>query len=106
MAVQKSSSPYTGSPLGLITSLTEFEYKTDKGFESIFTSYQEKGQKHVLKSYAGYNRTAVLSGTPHSNEVYDVSTSNIVDKLKSLDHLKLNFADFAYLKKVKYESQI
>lgn len=98
MAVQKSSSPYTGSPLGLITSLTEFEYKTDKGFESIFTSYQEKGQKHVLKSYAGYNRTAVLSGTPHSNEVYDVSTSNIVDKLKSLDHLKLNFADFAYLK--------
>lgn len=98
MAIQKSSAPYTGSPLGLITSLSEFEYKSDKGYESIFTSYQSKGQKHILKSYAGYNKTAVLSGTPHSNEVYDVSTSNIIDKLKSLDHLKLNFADFAYLK--------
>lgn len=98
MAIQKSSAPYTGSPLGLITSLSEFEYKSDKGYESIFTSYQSKGQKHILKSYAGYNKTAVLSGTPHSNEVYDISTSNIIDKLKSLDHLKLNFADFAYLK--------
>lgn len=98
MATQKSSSPYTGSPLGIITSLSEFEYKTQNGFESIFTSYQSKGQKHVLKSYSGYNKTAVLSGTPHSNEVYDISTSNIIDKLKGFEHLKLNFADFAYLK--------
>lgn len=94
----KSPTPYTGSPLGLITSFSEFNYGTSSNYQSLFSSYQKNGEKHVLKSYSGYNHTAVLSGTPHTNEVYDVSTSNIVSKLKDFEHLSLNFADFAYLK--------
>jgi hypothetical protein len=99
---QKSSAsyPYTSSPLGLLTSpLNEFNYsEKDGSVSSIFSAYQSKGQKHLLKRNKGFNDSAVLSGTPHSDEIYDISTSNIIDRLSTIEHLKLNFADFAYLK--------
>lgn len=102
---------YTSSPLGLIDSLKGFQYNSSgKSVDSIFTSYENsKGVKHRLKSSNGFN-AAVLSNTPHSNEIYDVSTINIINKLGSSaedntnltsnnsPHLNLNFADFAYLK--------
>lgn len=91
--------PYTSSPLGLVTSFNEFQYPEENGnVRSIFSAYQSKGQKHLLKRNKGFNDFAALSGTPHSDEVYDISTSNIIDRLKTIEHLKLNFADFAYLK--------
>lgn len=91
--------PYTSSPLGLVTSFNEFQYPEENGnVRSIFSAYESKGQKHSLKRNKGFNDSAVLSGTPHSDQVYDISTSNIIEKLKNIEHLKLNFADFAYLK--------
>ena len=102
MAGSKAPDPkYTSSPLGLIESFNEFNYQSNNAsVNSIFTSYENsKGVKHRLKSANGSN-AAVLSNTPHSNEIYDVSTRNIIENLKSKNspHLELNFADFAYLK--------
>ena len=90
---------YTASPLGLVTSFSEFNYGTSSngGIQSIFTSYQSPKQKMILKTNHG-RFNAVLSGTPHSDEVYDMSTTNIIEKLKDINQLKLNFADFAYLR--------
>ena len=91
---------YTASPLGLITSFSEFNYGTSSGIggvQSIFTSYQSPKHKMILKTNNG-KFNSVLSGSPHSDEVYDMTTSNIISKLKDIDQLKLNFADFAYLK--------
>jgi len=103
MAIQKHTAPipYTGSPLGIIDSFSEFQYNDNSGGkESIFTSYQNsKGQKHILKGNKGSVSVSILSSdTPHSNDVYDVSTKNVIKKLETIQHLKLNFADFAYLK--------
>ena len=101
---------YTSSPLGLLSDPLNIGYAVSSGgasesinYESVFSSYGSYNKKQIFKSSTGtsdnkYQVTSILSNTPHSNEVYDVSTSNVIDKLKGIEHLSLNYADFAYLK--------
>jgi len=100
---------YTSSPLGLLSDPLNIGYVVSGGasssinYESVFSSYGSYNKKQIFKSSTGntdnkYQVTSILSNTPHSNEVYDVSTSNVIDKLKGIEHLSLNYADFAYLK--------
>jgi len=96
-------SKYTSSPLGIIDNVNGFEYgQNDK--ESIFTSYKDGTKKQILykvSSTTNSNTTAkspILGQSPHSNEIYDVSTTNIIEKLESIPLAKLNYSDFAYLK--------
>lgn len=89
-------SRYTSSPLGIIDNVNGFEYgQGNKG--SIFTSYRDGQNKHTLNANnKGVN--PVLGSTPHSSEIYDISTSNIIRQLESNPSTRLSYADFAYLK--------
>lgn len=89
-------SKYTGSPLGIIDSFVGPYDSGDK--KSIFSAYSDGVNKHTLLSYNGGKANAILSDKPHSSDIYDISTSNIIDELKGIDHLKLDYPDFAYLK--------
>jgi len=101
---------YTSSPLGLLVDPSNIKYEGGENtngekYESIFSSYAKFNKKQVFKSTngstksgSGYQVTPILSKTPHSSEIYDVSTSNVIDKLDGVKHLSLNYADFAYLK--------
>ena len=95
-------SKYTLSPLGLINT-SGFAYnKVSGGYESIFSSYDNRekggtGKKQIIKN-SGTGKSPVLGDSPHQDQIYDISTSNIIQQLSEIDHLKLDFADFAYLK--------
>ena len=107
---------YTSSPLGLLVDPLNIKYNDrrrddninieyGKTYESIFSSYAKFNKKQVFKSTngstksgSGYQVTPILSKSPHSSEIYDVSTTNVIDRLDGLKHLSLNYADFAYLK--------
>lgn len=86
---------YTASPLGLIDN-TETIGSGDT-FNNIFSGWKNNNTKHFLrksnKKYAG-----ILSKSPHTQEVYDISTTNIIDTLGKIPHLSLSYADFAYNK--------
>ena len=97
---------YTSSPLGLLVDpLNDINYEQTtygSSYKSIFSSYSGKN-KQIFKSSNGggegsFQVTPVLSATPHKSEIYDVSTSNVIEKLKGLEHMSLSYADFAYLK--------
>lgn len=95
-------SKYTLSPLGLINT-SGFAYnKVSGGYESIFSSYDNRekggtGKKQIIKN-SGTGKSPVLGDSPHQDQIYDISTSNIIQQLSEIEHLKLDFADFAYLK--------
>ena len=85
---------YTRSPLGLIPDNTA---STIDGNGSVFSN------KNFLKKPAaqrtGLSKHPLQFGTTaetHSDEVYNISTQNIIDKLKDYDSMRLKFADFAY----------
>lgn len=91
---------YTVSPLGIINGkIGNYGGLTSSYYTSILSSYSSDGVKRKINKNTGFNG-AVLSDKRHSNEVYDISTSNIIDKLKDpkTQHLSLGLADFAYLK--------
>jgi hypothetical protein len=89
-------SKYTLSPLGLINT-TGFAYnKVTGGYESIFSSYS--GDKKQIIKDSGSGKAPILGDSPHQDQIYDVSTSNIIQQLSEIEHLRLDFADFAYLK--------
>jgi hypothetical protein len=92
------SSKYTGSPLGLIDDGGVSTYNQTGNIESIFSAYSKKGQKQTLKRSSGINNSGILSGTPHSDDIYNISTSNIIEKLSGIQHMRLTYADFAYTK--------
>jgi len=97
---------YTSSPLGLLVDPLNIKYDNNgKTYDSVFSSYAKFNKKQVFKSTngstksgSGYQVTPILSKSPHSSEIYDVSTTNVIDRLDGLKHLSLNYADFAYLK--------
>jgi hypothetical protein len=98
---------YTASPLGLLegvinnngtpTSLSVEIIGNGDEFNNVFTGWKNNNTRHFLrksnKKYAG-----ILSTSPHSQDVYDISTTNIIEKLGEFEHLKLSYADFAYNK--------
>lgn len=86
---------YTASPLGLIDD--NFEYNpTDGEHKSLFSSTTKF---RTTKGYEYNGLEPVLSPDElHSDDVYDISTSNIIKKLKNINPLKLDYPDFAYLK--------
>jgi len=97
---------YTSSPLGLLVDpLNDINYSQEtygKSYRSIFSGYSGK-EKRIFKNSTGSNKgnfqvTPILSSTPHTSKIYDVSTSNVIDSLKGLEHMQLSYADFAYLK--------
>jgi hypothetical protein len=91
-------SRYTSSPLGIIDNVNGFEYGQGNK-ESIFTSYRDGVNKHTLNAN-NKGANPVLGSTPHSSEIYDISTSNIIRQLESNPATKLSYADFAYLKEL------
>jgi hypothetical protein len=97
---------YTSSPLGLLVDpLNDISYDEKdygKSYKSIFSSYSGK-DKQIFKNTNGggggsFQVTPILSSSPHKSEIYDVSTSNVIEKLNGLKHMQLSYADFAYLK--------
>jgi hypothetical protein len=86
---------YTRSPLGLIPDNNGI--RTIDGKSSVFSN------KNFLKQPAsqrtGLSKHPLQFGNiseTHSDEVYNISTQNIIDKLNSYDSMRLKFADFAY----------
>ena len=90
---------YTSSPLGLLSDPLNIAYDGDgSSYKSVFSSYSGKEKQVFKASNSAGKFSPILSKTPHSNEIYDVSTTNVINKLKDIEHLSLNYADFAYLK--------
>lgn len=94
-------SRYTSSPLGIIDHINRvggrgFEY--DQGNkDSLFTSHRDGTNKHTLNANSkGVN--PVLGSSPHSSQIYDISTINILTQLSSNPATRLSPVDFAYLK--------
>jgi len=90
---------YTKSPLGLIPTINfvygETEFSEDKQ-KSMFSSNHIL-RKTVNKSPLGVNpltfdRPDVL----HTDDVYNISTSNIIKQLESIPAMRLKSSDFAY----------
>jgi hypothetical protein len=86
---------YTSSPLGLIPEIA-FTYN---GENSQFSS------RHFLRKNSGSKSS--LSETPlsfkspseiHTDSIYDIRTSNIIDKLNDYPNMRLKWGDFAYCK--------
>lgn len=89
-------SKYTGSPLGIIDSFVGPYDSGDK--KSIFSAYSDGANKHTLLSFSGGVGNSILSDKPHSSDIYNISTSNIITQLGKIDHMSLDYPDFAYLK--------
>lgn len=90
---------YTSSPLGLLSDPLNIGYDGDgSSYKSVFSSYSGEKRQIFKSSNSTGKFSPILSKTPHSNVIYDVSTSNIIEQLKGIEHLELNYADFAYLK--------
>lgn len=101
---------YTSSPLGIFDSNYIPPYAAEnignresEGYSTMFSSFRDKkGNKHILMLTDGIQPglSSNLTKTPHSNEIYDVSTLNIIEKLNGFDHLRVKYSDFAYLSKL------
>ena len=98
MASSNLSNNYTVSPLGIISGYIG-SYGTSSSYSSLFSSYSRNGVKRKMQG-SGSFQGSVLSDKRHSDEIYDISTSNIIDKLNDprTPHIALSYADFAYLK--------
>lgn len=95
------SSIYTGSPLGLIIEdgVQNYDVNSNK-IDSLFSSYSKRGVKQVLRRSSGINSSGMLSTTPHSDDLYDTSFTNIIEKLRGMDHLEISWGDVSYLKEI------
>ena len=89
-------SRYTASPLGLIAEENAFSYKEENGkIETLFSAYKND-EKHFLRQ-SNKSGKIVSSETERHKDVYDISTQNIITKLKEIgDRVEINYADFAY----------
>lgn len=92
-----ANSNYTGSPLGIIHS-EKIDYVVDGDvISSIFSSSIKMNRTEG----GGILKTTRSLGTflsNHNDDIYDISTSNIIDRLSSITPLSLKYSDFAYLK--------
>jgi hypothetical protein len=97
-----SSFKYTSSPLGLLSNPESIQYPgTGNEFNSIFSSYYKRGVKHKISGSNSNLKSPILNrnlSTRHNNDIYNISTQNIIESLSQHEALKLNYADFAYLK--------
>jgi hypothetical protein len=86
---------YTASPLGLIPG-TGFGYESteETGTRSLFST--RNNFKKFNNKTGLYPHPLSFDPNTHSDEVYNISTSNIIDKLSGYPCMKLKFADFAY----------
>jgi len=84
---------YTSSPLSLTTFSGIGSYATGNDIGSIFAS---KNKYHRFETGRVQNSVLSKDENIHTNEMYDVSTFNILKSFESIDHLRLNPADFAY----------
>lgn len=96
---------YTSSPLGLLVqSIPDYLTATQSWDGTTkFSAYNGKNlqrinQSSIRSSGNKFQITPILSPTPHSNQIYDISTQNIIDNLAGIEHMKLTYSDFAYLK--------
>ena len=95
------SSRYTGSPLGLIIEdgVQNYDVNSNK-IDSLFSSYKKRGVKQVLRRSSGINSSGMLSTNRHSDDLYDTSFTNIIQKLNGIDHLEISYGDVSYLKEL------
>lgn len=85
---------YTASPLGLIPG-SGFGYTEEKG--AVKSLFSTKNNFKKFDNKTGLNPHPLsFSNDIHSPDVYNVSTSNIIDKLSGYPCMRLKFADFAY----------
>ena len=87
---------YTTSPLGIIDSAA-IKYDPKSGeYSSLFSSTTKF---RTTKGYKDNGLPPVLGeGSLHRDDVYNISTSNIIRKLQGIKPIELKFSDFAYLK--------
>lgn len=87
---------YTASPLGLIDESNLRYDETGGEYKSLFSS---STKFRTSKGYDWNGLPPVLSSDDlHSDDVYNISTNNIIDKLSKLPTVSLKQSDFAYLK--------
>jgi hypothetical protein len=88
-----ANSNYTGSPLGIIHG-EKIRYNDGEVINSIFSSTTKMNRTDggVLKTK---NKNSLSN---HTDELYDLSTPYIIEKLKNISALELKYSDFAYLK--------
>lgn len=88
---------YTNSPLGLIPG--NFKYGENNEQSSIFSS------KHIIRKQEAQKNSGPFGASPlsfqapdvlHAKDVYDISTSNIINRLSSVPSMALKWSDFAY----------
>lgn len=88
---------YTSSPLGLLGNVGKYDLSKTK-FDSLFSSTTKfstlPGSGSSMKNFSVLGSVKSL----HNDEIYDIRTENIIKKLNGADHLRLKYADFAYLK--------
>lgn len=97
---------YTSSPLGLLVySLPNyFDVNGQWDGRTQFSSYTSKDgnssglQVLNLRGDLTNVKNPILSKSPHSDQIYDISTRNIVESLDKISHMRLTYSDFAYLK--------
>jgi len=91
------STNYTNSPLGLLN-IENLGYT--QSFNSLFSSWEDGDNKQKINVNDNTNRVGTnnLGKTPHTNDIYDISNTKIIKKLKKIKHLKLESGDFAYLR--------
>jgi hypothetical protein len=82
------------SPLGIIPSVGPENFKYgDQNQASIFSS------RHIIRKTSSPETSPLSFREPeiiHKNDVYDISTANIIEKLGRIDAMKLKWSDFAY----------
>lgn len=93
---------YTNSPLGLVPAIETGNFKygsTASGQSSIFSSKHIIRTDEARKNSNPFGQNPLEFGSPsnlHTNDVYDIRTSNIIDKLKNVPSMALKWSDFAY----------
>lgn len=93
---------YTSSPLGLINDIDMSDfyqpYSDGNAFQgSIFSSQhtiQRKNNSKTPFDVLSFKSAATI----HQNDVYDMRTSNIIEKLNEIPSMRLKMTDFAYCK--------
>lgn len=91
-----ANSNYTGSPLGIIHGE---KVKYNVNGDSISSAFSSSTTMNRTQS--GTLKTRKVGGnflSQHNDDLYDLSTSHIIEKLKNIPALSLKYADFAYLK--------
>jgi hypothetical protein len=93
---------YTNSPLGLIPAIEtgNFKYGSEQsGQSSIFSSKHIIRKNEARKGFNPFGQNPLEFGAPntlHNNDVYNISTSNIIEKLNDIPSMRLKWSDFAY----------